>query len=174
MAIDARKESETIKPLARDPKATVKYSNEVESLNNKLNIALANAPRERQAQILANTVYAEKTKKFDYDKDQKKKLRTQSLVAASKAVGAKRENVEITDKEWEAIQNKAISADKLASILKYSNPDRVRELATPRSIKEVSPAAKAKASALKARGYTTAQIAESLGISTSTVFELTK
>lgn len=174
MAIDARKEAETIKPLARDPKATVKYNTEVESLNTKLNIALANAPRERQAQILANTVYAEKTKKFDYDKDQKKKLRTQSLVAARKAVGAKRENVEITDKEWEAIQNKAISADKLASILKYSNPDRVRELATPRSIKEVSPAAKAKASALKARGYTTAQIAESLGISTSTVFELTK
>ena len=174
MAIDARKEAETIKPLARDPKATVKYNAEVESLNTKLNIALANAPRERQAQILANTVYAEKTKKFDYDKDQKKKLRTQSLVAARKAVGAKRENVEITDKEWEAIQNKAISADKLASILKYSNPDRVRELATPRSIKEISPAAKAKASALKARGYTTAQIAESLGISTSTVFELTK
>ena len=174
MAIDARKEAETITPLARDPKATAKYNTEVESLNTKLNIALANAPRERQAQILANTVYAEKTKKFDYDKDQKKKLRTQSLVAARKAVGAKRENVEITDKEWEAIQNKAISADKLASILKYSNPDRVRELATPRSIKEVSPAAKAKASALKARGYTTAQIAESLGISTSTVFELTK
>lgn len=174
MAIDARKEAETIKPLARDPKATIKYSKEVESLNTKLNIALANAPRERQAQILANTVYAEKTKKFDYDKDQKKKLRTQTLVAARKAVGAKRENVEITDKEWEAIQNKAISADKLASILKYSNPDRVRELATPRSIKEVSPAAKAKASALKARGYTTAQIAESLGISTSTVLELTK
>lgn len=43
-----------------ETKAT--YSEEVKSLEAKLNLALSNAPRERQAQVMANATVAAKKK----------------------------------------------------------------------------------------------------------------
>lgn len=172
MAKKSKEASTKVKVPKKDPVAATKYKDEVESLNRKLNVALSNAPRERQAQILANKVYSEKLKQRDYDKDQKKKLKTQSLVAARQAVGASKEYINISDKEWEAIQSNAFSPSRLDDILRHSKPDRVRELATPRNIKQLSPASVARVKAMEANGYTAAQIADSLGVSTDTVKEM--
>ena len=86
-------------------------------------------------------------------------------------VGAKRELVQITDKEWEAIQAGAISTNKLKTIINNADMDKVKQLAMPRSTKELSPAKIAHMSTLRLSGYTNAQIAQKLGVSTSTVIK---
>lgn len=172
MAIQSRKEAERIKEPSINKTAAQSYSKEVASLNAKLDRAISNKPRERQAQLLANNEYSKAVKKGDYTNDQKKKLKSQMLATARKVTGAKREQVDITDREWEAIQNNAISKTKLNQILLNANGDRVRELATPRQQVAISPASAAKAKALQGNGYTTAEIADSLGISTSSVSKL--
>lgn len=62
------------------------------------------------------------------DKDDRKKLKTQALVGArAKTIPGKshsKEYVTITDKEWDAIQNGAISENKLKLILTNSKSDR--------------------------------------------------
>ena len=45
-----------LKPLTYSPSAKKVYAAEVETLNAKLNNALRNAPLERQAQVIANTI----------------------------------------------------------------------------------------------------------------------
>ena len=81
----------------------------------KLNLALRNAPRERQAQIMANaTVAAKKKENPDMDKSEIKKASQQALSAARISVGAKRTTIDITDKEWEAIQ-----AGATQTLIKY-------------------------------------------------------
>lgn len=88
------------------------YAPEVKSLNEKLNTALLNAPRERQAQILASNLYYSGLRP-DMSKDDKKKLKQRSLARARVTVGAERSEIKITEREWEAIQSKAISNTKL-------------------------------------------------------------
>lgn len=107
------------------------YSEEVKSLNAKLDLALANAPRERQAQTMANaTVAAKRKDNPDMTKAEVKKASQQALAQARSSVGAKRSNIEITDKEWEAIQAGAISENKLTQILNNTNADTIRQRAT--------------------------------------------
>ena len=84
-------------------------------------------------------------------------------------MGAKRTRVEITEKVWEAIQAGAISENKLIQILNNANIDTVRQRATPRTTSSLSTAKVSRISAMRASGYTTAEIADALGVSTSTV-----
>ena len=143
------------------------YDAEVKSLNVKLNKALLNAPRERQAQLLTNSLYY-KNLKPEMDKDDKKKLKTRSLARARVTVGAERSVITITDNEWEAIQSRAISNTKLTQILNHADMDVVRKLATPRP-SGISSANASRAKSMLSRGYTYAEVAESLGVSTSTI-----
>ena len=85
------------------------------------------------------------------------------------SVGAKRSNIEITDKEWEAIQAGAISENKLTQILNNTNTDTIRQRATPRASTSLSTAKQNRIAALSASGYSTSEIAEALGVSSSTV-----
>ena len=153
-----------------------KYLEEVKSLNSKLNIALLNAPKERQAQVIANSVVAAKKKEFpDLTKKELKKISQQALSEAREQVGSKREPVKISDREWEAIQAGAISPTKLKQIIDNSDLDRLRELATPRSsINTISPAKENKIKAMIASGYTNAEIADAIGVSSSTVAKYIK
>lgn len=84
-------------------------------------------------------------------------------------IGAKRSNIEITDKEWEAIQAGAISENKLTQILNNTNTDIIRQRATPRASTALSTAKQNRIAALSASGYSTSEIAEALGVSSSTV-----
>lgn len=168
----ARKDSLSIKDALLSPEAKGKYSKEVASLDVKTAAAIKNKPLERQAQIIAGTSYAAKVHADPgMTREEKKKLRAQCLAGARASTGAqgKRDRVYITDKEWEAIEQNAIPASKVKTILMNSDTDRVKELATPRTKQTMSAARLARARAMANSGYTQQEIADALGVSRSTV-----
>lgn len=172
LANQSRKSMINTPRLVMNPEAKRIYKSEVETLDSKLHIAELNAPKERQAQLMANSVVnAKKQSNPDMSKDEIKKAKQVALSDARAAVGASRRDVqiEITDKEWEAIQSGAISDSKLSKILNYTDIDKVRERATPRLNNEISEVKVGRIKALSANGYTNAEIAKFLGISTSSV-----
>ena len=78
--------------------------------------------------------------------------------------------VDINDDEWEAISKGAIGENNLLKILNNTDLDKLRERATPRSITELSTAKQNKIAQMKASGnYTLVEIAQAVGVSTSTV-----
>lgn len=146
------------------------YSTEVAQLNAKLNTALKNAPRERQAQVVANAhIQARRVENPHMDKAEAKKMEYLILSEARARMGAKKEPVHITDAEWEAIQSGAIRPTKLKAILDNADPKRVTELATPRTKVLMTTAKTAKAQRLLASGVTQAEVAEILGVSLTTL-----
>ena len=170
LANKARLEMVNSGKVAYSAAAKTAYQPEVESLMAKLNVSLMNAPRERQAQTMANAiVQAKKRDNPDMTKGELKKVAQQALTASRASVGAKRTTIEITDREWDAIQAGAISENKLFQILNNADIDKVRERATPRTRTNLSQAKINRIRSMNLSGYTNAQIAEALGISASTV-----
>lgn len=170
LANRARREMMSTGKIAYSASAKRTYQAEVDSLEAKLNVALKNAPRERQAQILANAaVKAKKQENPDMTKGEIKKANQQALTAARNSVGAKRKPILITDREWEAIQAGAISENRLTQIINNVDTDKLRQRATPRATTTLSSAKVNKIASMNASGYTTAEIAEALGVSASTV-----
>lgn len=170
LANRARKESYSTKPIPYSKEAKKLYSKEVSELNSALNIALKNRPLERKAQLLANAkVKAVREANPDLDNDDLKKLKGRALTEARLSVGAKKQQIEITDAQWKAIQAGAISTSKLEKIIDNSDLDRLKQLAMPREFQGLSPAKQARARTLEANGYSLDEIADNLGVSTSTV-----
>lgn len=172
LANQARKEYTSTSRLKYSSSAKETYQQEVDSLNAKLNVAAKNAPRERRAQVIANTVVKAKMQDNpDMDKKEIKKARQIAITNARASVGAsgKDTRITITDKEWEAIQAGAISDSKLTEILKYADSDKLKQRAMPKTTTELSTAKVNKIKYMSSIGYTNAEIAESLRISTSTV-----
>ena len=175
LANEARKVMVNEKDIPYSPEAKAKYAPEVDRLNAALNVALKNAPKERQAQTIANAaVQAKKAANPEMTKKELKKAGQQALDKARRQVGAKRELIEITDKEWEAIQAGAISPNKLQQILNNCNMDTVKQKAMPRTTSKLSTAKINHIATLKESGYTNEQIANKLGVSVSTVIKYMK
>lgn len=169
----ARKEWLSTPNLKYSKEAAQEYKAEVDSLNDKLKKALGNAPKERQAQLIANQVMAlKKEANPDMDKDDIKKYKGQAIVAARDKVNARKEQIEITPKEWEAIQAGAISDSRLRTILDNTKTENLRAMATPRNTRTITPSMQSLAKSMSASGYTTAQIADRLGISSSSVYSI--
>ena len=172
LANQARKEMVNTGRISYSASAKETYKNEVNELEARLNVALKNAPRERQAQVIAKSVVeAKKQANPDMSKSEIKKEGQRALIAARTRVGASGKNTKIqfTDRQWEAIQAGAISENKLSQILSFADMDSVRERATPRSKTTLSQTKINKVKSMQASGYTTAQIADAVGCSTSTV-----
>ncbi len=170
LANQARKEMINTGKIPYSSSAKATYQQEVDSLNAKLNVALKNAPRERQAQLLANAaVSAKRQANPDMTKAEIKKINQQELVKARSQVGAERKPIVVTDREWEAIQAGAISENQLTKILNHVDIDSLRQRATPRATTALSDAKVNRITAMRASGYSTSEIAEALGVSTSTV-----
>jgi hypothetical protein len=176
LANRARKEYKATGNIAYSSSANKAYKEEVTTLEAALNLAALNAPKERRAQALANSVVKAKIQAHPElaDKDNKKelsKIKRLAIDDARAAVGASGKNTRIvlTDKQWEAIQAGAISDSKLSQILRYTDPDVVRERAMPKTTSTLSTAQVNKIASMHASGYTIAQIAERLGKSTSTI-----
>lgn len=170
MANDARKESLLTKERLYDAAAAKTYAQEVASLEAKLSMAQMNAPKERQAQLYAASVVKAKQKMNpEMTNKEKKKIGQQALAAGRAKLGAHRTLVDITDREWEAIQAGAVTKTQLGKILDHADGDRVRELAMPRPSNQLSSAQQTKIASMRSMGYTTAQIASSVGCSASTV-----
>lgn len=170
LANKARAESRSTDYIPYSKEAHVKYKDQVDSLNSKLNIALKNRPLERKAQLIANAkvknVYAANP---DMDSDDLKKLKGRCLTEARLQTGASKQQIKIEPKEWEAIQAGAISTNKLKSIVQNSDLDVLKQLAMPREMHGVTPAQESRIKVLESRGYTLAEIADAVGVSTGTI-----
>ena len=173
LANQARMEMVGTGKVAYSATAKATYQKEVKSLEDKLNEALLNAPRERQAQLRANAeVNAKKKANPDMKPDEIKKASQQALTKYRKAVGSvsRRDRaIKITDREWEAIQAGAISENKLKSILNNTDVDNLRQRATPRTTNSLSQAKINRIQSMSASNYSLNDIAKALGVSTSTV-----
>lgn len=170
MANEARKAAVATKSTPYSPSAKAAYSKQVASLNAKLNLALRNAPLERQAQLFANATVAQKrAANPDMDPSELKKIKGQALTEARLRTGAGKQRVDITPDEWDAIQAGAISTHKLKQILDNADTEKVKALATPRSSTVMTSAKKQRALAMQASGYTQAEIASALGVSLTTL-----
>lgn len=183
LANRARKEMMTTGKIAYSQAAKTTYQAEVDSLMSKLNTALLNAPRERQAQLRANAEVESKIKaKIDANPGMTRKeaaklidVKKTSQQALTKyrqevsSVSRRDRSINITDREWEAIQAGAISENKLKKILDNADVDSLRQRATPRATTTLSTAKINRIKALAASNYTLSEIANKLGISTSSV-----
>ena len=172
LANQARKAYVDTPNLEYNPSAKKAYAKEVESLNAKLLIAQKNAPRERQALIIANANYDAKMKahpEWASSNDKKKKIRGQSMTDARQQVGAHKERVNIEPKEWEAIQAGAITNNKLMQILNNADTDKVKALAMPRDNKNLRDSQIARMKSMSTSGYSLREIADAIGVSPSTV-----
>ena len=170
LANQARKEALVIKTAPVDTLAKKTYEAEVSSLLAKLNTAQKNAPLERQARLAARAVVdAKKKANPNVDPAQLKKASAMALEEARIRLGAKKETVVFTDREWEAVQKNAISTNVLNSLLANAKADHVKQLATPRERPVMTDAKMARAKAMLASGYTQSEIADALGVPGSTL-----
>lgn len=166
-----------------NPAAKETYKAEVESLNKRLTAALKNAPRERMAQIQANIIlndYKKNDPTLFTDNSRKKelaKLRRQLILGTRHAYGAsgKDTRIRFSDREWQAIQANAISPSRLEILLEKSDSDWVRKLATPKPERGLSVTQKAQIRSMRNSGrYTLKEMADVLGVSTTTVSKAIK
>lgn len=172
LANEARKVAVNTKRPKQSPAAKAVYSEELKSLDSKLKIAQRNAPLERRAQVIGNaTAKAKIDAHPDWESDDIKKAKYQSLEDARIQTGAQKNRVVITDREWEAIQAGAVSSSKLSEILTHSDMDRVKELAAPRRRTSLTPGQMARAKQMAARNVPMSEIAETLGIPRSTIID---
>lgn len=182
LANRARVEAANTGKIAYSKTAKATYSEEVRSLDEKLRVALMNAPRERQAQLRANAEVNAKVRRAKEEgrepkNDEIKKAGQQALSrsrADVNSVSRKDRSIKITDREWEAIQSGAISENVLKKILNNADVDELRQRATPRSTTTLNQAKINRIKAYSASNYTLGEIAKKLGVSVSTVSKYLK
>ena len=176
LANKARKEAANTKGMKYSATANKVYKKEVEGLERALSIAERNAPRERRAQAIAYSVVKAKIQDNPEleDKSYKKelaKIRNMAIEDARAITGASGSKTRITptDREWEAMQSGALSSTKIESIIKHMRDEDLKERVMPKPNATLSDAKQAKLKQMRTSGYTIAEIAESLGVSTGTV-----
>ena len=179
LANEARKTMMATKEMDRDRTAATTYADEVKSLEDKLNNALLNAPRERAAQRQTNAIVNDKkAANPDMSKADLKKEKQRAITASRRSVNAisrRDRNIEITDREWEAIQAGAITKTKLRNILNNTDVSKLRQRATPKTNgPTLSDAKVSRIKSLSASGKSLQQIADALNISPSTVHKYLK
>lgn len=170
LANQARKETLHTGKQIYSPTANKVHAKEVSSLNVKLDRALKQKPLERQAQLIAQSnVKARLADNPHIDASDLKKIRSQALLTARGRLGIENADIEITPAEWTAIQNGAITTNKLNQILDHADMDTVRKLATPRAATVMTPSKLSIAKARLASGYDKSEVADSLGVPLSTL-----
>lgn len=170
LANQARKTMINTKTTPYNPSAKKAYASEVSTLRSKLNIAQRNRPLERQAQLLANAiVQAKRDANPNMESSELKKIQGLALAEARARTGAGKQRIDITPKEWAAIQAGAISNNTLSQILENADLEKIKELATPRVKILMTDTKLSRAKAMSALGYTQAEIADQLGVSLTTL-----
>lgn len=172
LANKARKASLAIEDQPYSEAAALKYKPEVDRLKDGLKTALMNKPAERKATALANIILKQKMQddpSIKEDKEKKKKYANQAISGARLMVGAKKQTIEISPKEWEAIQAGAIRKSVLKEILDNTDLDVVTKYATPIEEISITPARQSRIKSLIAAGHTQTEVADLLGVSVSTV-----
>lgn len=172
----ARRELISTKLPRKNLDAARRYAKEVDELKAAIKLASMNAPRERQAQIIANAVIRAKTADREVSSEEYKKISRQAIAAARLRTGASRKEslIELTDRQWEAIQAGALSASAMEAVVRYSDMEKLSERAIPKVNTAVSANVAMRAKAMVRNGATTSEVADALGISTNTVLELVR
>lgn len=177
LANKARLELSNTGKIAYSKTAKETYQKEVDDLDEKLRTALLNKTRERAAQRMANHEVSTKVKTGQLDESDVKKASQQALSRYRTDVGSisrRDRNIIITEREWEAIQAGAITESKLSKILANTDVDNLRDRVMPSSKTTLGAAKINKIKSMSASNYSLSQIADALGISTSTVSKYLK
>ena len=173
LANEARREAGSIKPIRYSPSAKAAYAAEVASLEASLNIAMKNRPRERQAQIIANSIVRQKRKANpDMDKDDLKKEKARAIATARARTKADRQPIVISQEEWNAIQAGALTPSRLKDILTNSDMEVVKRLATPKTRETLTSSREARAKSMLRSGRTQREVADALGVSVGLINDL--
>jgi hypothetical protein len=153
-----------------NPSSKKVFASEVASLDAKLALAKRNAPRERQAQIIASKVIAaERAANPGLDQNSMKKIKFRAQEEARNKMGVETNPIKITKEEWSAIQAGAISESKLKAILDKADLDIVQKHATPRPERIMSVGDANRAMTMLNRGISRRQVAQALGVSLTTL-----
>lgn len=164
--------------LKYEAKNRVIFAKEVESLNSKLNEALKNKPKERTANRLANAELKEFLKDHPDVKDGELGKISQRLITKYRnelgSIARRDRTIDITDKEWLAIQSGAISNDKLRKILENSDPESLRQRAIPNDRKGLNTSQVNRIKSLYNSNLTLEQIAKKMNVSVSTIIKYLK
>jgi DNA-binding CsgD family transcriptional regulator len=161
-------------PTPYNRKAIATYKTEVTSLDKKHRKAVKARPIERKAQILGEEIYKSK-KDDDMSAPERKKWRGRSLVLAQARLDSAKPKIDITPREWEAIEMGAISPTRLRSILRNADMDLVRTYATPRATRaSLSSGKQSRAQSLLKAGYTAIEVASAIGVPVNQIHNMNK
>ena len=178
LANKARKEMVTTGKIKYSSAAAETYKPEVASLKEKVKNALLNTTRERAAnRMAAAEIKSKKEAGLLTDKGDEKKASQRALSkyrGELQSIARKNRNVDITAREWEAIQAGAISENMLKQILNNTDTDKLRQLATPRTSNTISSAKIARIKSMSNSNFTLAEISKQLNLPTSTVSKYLK
>lgn len=178
LANNARINIDETPNLKYEPRNRVIFSKEVESLNNKLNEALKNKPKERTANRLANAELKEFIKSHPDVKGGDLSKISQRLITKYRneigSIARRDRTIDITDREWLAIQSGAISNDKLKKILDNSDPELLRQKAMPNDKKPLNVSQINRIKSLYNSNLTLEQIAKKMNVSVSTIIKYVK
>lgn len=158
--------------MRRNPDSVKTFAKEVASLNEKLKAVKSNKYLERQAQILGNKRYYAAKRDGNYSSDQLKRLQNECIAGARLSIGAKKPTIEITPREWAAIEAGAVSSNILTQIISNTSLDTIRNYTMPRQSQRsrVSYTDECLIRSMAARpNVTLAEIADAMGLSTSTI-----
>ena len=166
----ARLDALNTKSIPYNPAARKTFSDSVAKLQAELRQAYKNAPLERKALLAANaTIQATLRSNPGMSKKDIKRMKAQAKAEARLRYGARKHKIVITDRDWLAIQSGAISQSSLRAILRNTDAKLLRERAMPKTKKLMSTQRVVRAKTMLSRGYTRAEIAQSLGVSVSTL-----
>jgi hypothetical protein len=174
IANTARLRAARIKNPPYNKQAKAVYKDDIDKLVSDIREAQKLKPLERRAQIYAGITVKMKRDEdplLAQDSDRKKKVERQALAAARAKLGLQRPVIQVTDRQWDAIQSGGVSANILKQLLDYADPKRIEQLSLPRQNTVMTGAITARAKAMMAAGATNADIAAALGISASTLRE---
>ena len=176
LANSARLEYTKTPNLEYNSEAAKLYSDEVSSLNSKLEVFNRNKPRENQATIQSNK---EISKLIEDNPELAEKSNAKLLSKYSQQIINKNREkygasssykaITIDPDEWTAIQSGAIHETKLRQILKGADMDIVKQYSMPKTNKGLSNSQIALIKSRLANGYTASEIASAMGISVSSV-----
>lgn len=175
LARKTRLETLEIKSPPPTAAAKLKYKKEITSLQNKIYNTVLNAPKEREALRKSNAKYNILIGEGGSLENETKKIKgkaAQRLLTQNRAdVGARRYEVTISPKEWEAIKANAVPKTILSKILKKVDSKNIWQLAAPKNERELSSSMKNRIKAYINNGYTIEEISKALKISKSTIQE---
>lgn len=176
LANEARKRTLEQTPTEYSKTARETYRDEVSSLDRKYKAAVASRPVQRKTQLLGAEIYARKlAMNPGMTPGEKRKEKGRSLVQAQRHLDSKKPVIDLTPREWQAIEMGAVSPTRLKGILRHADMDQVRAYATPRSATPgLSTGKVTRAKSLINAGYTAAEVAASLGVPVSQIRDIDK